>query len=156
MFFKNTRDQKIENLFMELFYLIKKIDKQFDHIERRLLQERPKIDRRNITPPQFFVLRILWYEDGLPLKYLANLARCSRSTMSGIIDTMEKNDLVKRMPNPKDGRSTLVNLTTIGKDMRHYAPPLDTYMIEQCKEISKEELQTLILLFKKFSNCLES
>jgi len=156
MDFKNSRDTKTEDLFMELFYLIKRVDKQFDQIERRLLQERPKIDRRNITPPQFFVLRILWYEDGFPLKYLANLAKCSRSTMTGIIDTMEKNGLVMRVPNPKDGRSTLVNLTNIGKELRHYAPPLDTYMMEHCKEISKEELQMLILLFKKFANCLES
>ena len=146
----------MEDLFMKLFYLIKKVDKQFDHIERQLLQERPKIEKRNITPPQVFVLRVLWYEDGLPLNNLADLARCSRSTMTGIIDTMEKNGLVNRVPNPKDGRSTLVKLTNIGKEIRHYAPPLDTYMMEHCKEISKEELQTLILLFKKFSNCLES
>lgn len=146
----------IEDLFMELFYLIKKVEKQFDKIERQLLQERPKIDKRNITPPQFFVLRVLWYEDGFPIKHLAKVAGCSRSTMTGIIDTMEKNGLINRIPNPKDGRSTLVKLTSIGRDLRHYAPPLDSYMMEHCEEISKEELQTLLLLFGKFSKCLGS
>ncbi|MFX1276432.1 MAG: MarR family winged helix-turn-helix transcriptional regulator [Promethearchaeota archaeon] len=146
----------MEDLFMELFYLVKKVEKQFNKIERKLLQERPKIDKKNITPPQFFVLRILWYQDGFPLNHLAKLARCSRSTMTGIIDTMEKNGLIKRIPNPKDGRSTLVKLTNVGRELRHYAPPLDTYMMEHCETFSKEELQMLILLLKKFLKCLGS
>ena len=137
---KNERIIK-QDLFMEVFHLVKKIEKQFNHVERELLQKQPRIDKKTITPPQIFVLRILWIEDGFPLKYLATAARCSRSTMTGVVDTMVKNGLVTRVPNPKDGRSTLVKLTTLGKSLRRYTLPLDEYMMTHCKNISKEELQ---------------
>jgi DNA-binding MarR family transcriptional regulator len=144
-----------QDLFMDLFHLIKKIGKDFDYIEREILLKRPKISIKEITPPQLFILRILWHEDGLPLKYLATAAKCSRSTMTGVVDTMEKNSLVTRIPNPEDGRSTLVKLTDMGNDLKRFTPPLDSYLISHCKDISKEELQTLIILLKKFSNSLE-
>lgn len=147
---KNLRRE----LFMDLYHLIKKIDKQFDQIERQLLEKRPK-KKLNITPPQLFVLRLLWYEDGFPLKYLATAARCSRSSITSLIDTMESNGLVFREQNPKDGRSILVRLTEVGRELRHYTPPLDTYMTNKCENISKEELQTLNLILRKFSKSLE-
>ena len=143
------------DLFMDLYHLIKIIDKQFDQIERQLLEQRPK-KRINITPPQLFVLRFLWEEDGFPLNYLANAAKCSRSSMSSLIDTMENNGLVIREQNPRDGRSILVKLTEAGREIRHFTPPLDNFMINQCENISKEELQTLNLLLKKFSKSLEN
>ncbi len=143
-----------EDLFMDLFHLIKRIGKDFDYIEREILLKRPKISMKEITPPQLFILRILWKEDGFPLKYLATAAKCSRSTMSGVVDTMEKNGLIIRVPNPKDGRSTLIKLTELGNDIKRFTPPLDTYLMSHCKDISKEELQMLILLLKKFSSSL--
>ena len=142
-------------LFMDLYHLIKKIDKQFDQIERQLLEQRPK-KRINITPPQLFVLRFLWEKDGFPLNYLADAAKCSRSSMTSLIDTMENNGLVIREQNPKDGRSVLVKLTEVGREIRHYTPPLDNYMINKCENISKEELQTLNLLLKKFLKSLDN
>ncbi|MFX1502435.1 MAG: MarR family winged helix-turn-helix transcriptional regulator, partial [Promethearchaeota archaeon] len=107
---ENNEKKTKQDLFMSVFHLIKNIEKQFNHIERELLQDQPKIDKNIITPPQLFVLRLLWIEDGFALKYLATTAKCSRSTMTGVVDTMEKNGLVTRVPNPKDGRSTLVKL----------------------------------------------
>ncbi|MFX1366169.1 MAG: MarR family winged helix-turn-helix transcriptional regulator [Promethearchaeota archaeon] len=153
---ENNEKTTKQDIFMSVFHLIKNIEKQFNHIERELLQDQPKIDKSIITPPQLFVLRLLWIEDGFALKFLATAAKCSRSTMTGVVDTMEKNGLVTRVPNPKDGRSTLVKLTALGKNLRRYTLPLDEYMMTHCKNISKEELQMLTLLLKKFSNSLEN
>ncbi|MFX1237080.1 MAG: MarR family winged helix-turn-helix transcriptional regulator [Promethearchaeota archaeon] len=146
----------LKELFMSISDLIKKTERQFNNIERQVLQQKPQFDEKHITPSQLFILRVLWLKDGFPLKYLATAAKCSRSTMTGIIDTMEKNGLVSRVSNPKDGRSILVKLTEMGKDLKDYTPPLDIYLLNHCKNFSKEELQMLELLLKKFLKSLEA
>ncbi|MBN1803238.1 MAG: MarR family transcriptional regulator [Candidatus Lokiarchaeota archaeon] len=152
---KEREDIISKEYLLNIYNLLKRTEKQFNKIERQIIQEKPHFDKRKVTPPQWFVLRILWKQDGLPLKYLATAAKCSRSTITGIIDTMEKNSLVKRLSNPDDGRSTLVVLTDSGKELGHYGPSFDSYLTENCKNFSREELQMLILLLKKFLKSLE-
>ncbi len=152
---EEKEEKFIKEYLSNIYYLLKRTEKQFKKIERQIIQERPRFDKKNITPPQWFVLRILWHQDGVPLKYLASAAKCSRSTMTGIIDTMERNGLVNRVSNPEDGRSTLVTLTRSGRELGHYGPSLDSFLFENCKNFSKEELQMLELLLKKFLKSLE-
>jgi len=45
---------------------------------------------------------------------LADMAGCTRATMTGLIDTLERDDLVKRAPDEEDRRMMTVNLTPKG------------------------------------------
>ena len=92
------------NLFSEIFELINKINKKYTKLQRQIVSE------SNLTPPQYSILQTLWKSDGLPFKDLATACCCSQSTITGIIDTMEKNKLVTREMNPNDRRSILVKL----------------------------------------------
>ena len=147
----------ISDLSSEILDLIKKIKKQFDQKDRELAG---KISRMsgidNITPPQLFVLRILWREDGFPLKYLATAARCSRSTMTGIINTMERENLIYRENNPKDSRSILIRLTKKGEALKSYKPPLNREPTEFFKDFKPDELNELIQLLKKLSKAIDN
>jgi len=64
-----------------------------------------------LTPPQFFVLNALWGEDGLNFHDLAGRVALDGSTLTGIIDRLEKNDLVERRPDVEDRRSVRLYLT---------------------------------------------
>lgn len=147
----------IFDLSSEIFDLIKKIKKQLDQKDRKLAN---KISRMHgiseITPPQIFVLRLLWLEDGFPLKYLATAAHCSRSTMTGIINTMEKDGLVYREPNPEDNRSTLIRLSEKGNELKFYKPPLNQKPTDFFKDFKPEELKDLSQLLKKLSGTIEN
>ena len=46
-----------------------------------------------------------------PQKILAGRARVRQPTMTATLNRMEKDGLVERLPNPEDGRSSLVALT---------------------------------------------
>ncbi|MHA1940458.1 MAG: MarR family winged helix-turn-helix transcriptional regulator, partial [Candidatus Hodarchaeales archaeon] len=87
-----------------VFSLITKINKNLDKFQRMVL------NKTALTPPQYSVLNTLGMkgENGLSLSQLASLNYNSRSTMTNLIDTLEKKQLVRRVPNPTDRRSLLV------------------------------------------------
>ncbi|MBE7732681.1 MarR family winged helix-turn-helix transcriptional regulator [Devosia faecipullorum] len=51
-----------------------------------------------------------------PQKILAERARVRQPTMTATLNRMEKDGLVERLPNPEDGRSSLVALTPKARD----------------------------------------
>ncbi len=70
-----------------------------------------------LTPPQYFVFNALWMGDGITIGELGERVSLDSSTLTGIIDRMEKNGYVERKPNPDDRRSALVFLTDKAKKL---------------------------------------
>jgi DNA-binding MarR family transcriptional regulator len=148
---KSTKGKSLIELTSNIISLIRSLGKQFDQNDRSLIRYH---GIQGITPPQLFILKVLWVENGVPLKYLASLAKVSRATMTGIVDNMEKNGFIIRVPNPKDDRSKLVKLTEKGNDVKQYKPPIDLNTIDFFKEFKPEELENLNLLLEKLSSSL--
>ncbi len=70
-----------------------------------------QMKKYNITPPQFEVLLTLWNEDGLFLTELGRRLSRDGPTITGIIDRMEKKNLLKRKRSKRDRRVIEVYLT---------------------------------------------
>ncbi|MHA1535818.1 MAG: MarR family winged helix-turn-helix transcriptional regulator, partial [Promethearchaeota archaeon] len=94
--------------FSEIYRLNNRINKKFEKLQRRIIQ------KENLTTAQYSILQQLWKNDGIKFKQLADACCCSQSTITGIVDTMEKKDVVIRKMNPEDRRSVLVMLTDKG------------------------------------------
>src|SRR5258708_8651420 len=60
------------------------------------------------TLPQIAVLRQLTVEDGLSLKELSERLGLAHSTVSGIVDRLERRDLLHRRPDANDKRFTRI------------------------------------------------
>ncbi|MHA2407928.1 MAG: MarR family winged helix-turn-helix transcriptional regulator [Candidatus Ranarchaeia archaeon] len=129
----------------EVFELIDGLAKQFRRIQNRSTQ------KTNLTSPQFMVLRMLWDKDGQPFKDLATGSCCSRPTITGIIDALEKKGLVERVSNSEDRRSTLVKLTTNGKRQKKSSPTIDDIFETCCGGLTPEEMKTLVGLLAKLN-----
>lgn len=102
----------------------------------------------NITPVQFYVLSALWDKDEIKFKDLARRLDMDSSTLTGILDRIEKRGLIKRKEDPKDRRSVLVCLTPKSKElllpqMIEIAQDLDH---EFRNKISDKEFQLLLQL----------
>jgi len=138
-------DFKFENPLENIIYLISILNKKFERIQN---SEFRKLD---LTAPQFSILTELWKEDSKPFKELAKVCCCSRSTITGIIDTMEKNELVKREANPDDRRSILVKLTEKGNKFKQITPSLKIVIGDCCEGIKKDELQQLSQLLMRLN-----
>ena len=75
------------------------------------------LEKHAISPGRFIVLTLLLRDAEKPMNP-ADLAECSgvaRATMTGLIDTLERDGLVKREPDPSDRRMMLVGLTARGR-----------------------------------------
>jgi DNA-binding MarR family transcriptional regulator len=67
------------------------------------------------TAPQRLVLRIVGRRPGIPAGELAALLRLHPSTLTGILKRLERRGWLKRRPDPRDGRRTLLGLTERGR-----------------------------------------
>lgn len=71
-----------------------------------------------VTPAHLGVLMSLWLEDGLPAVELGRRAGLEPSTMTGLLDRMERDGVVVRRPDPDDRRAQRICLTKEGNRLR--------------------------------------
>ena len=57
------------------------------------------------------IIFALWGKDGVPIKTLCEKTSLDKSTLTGIIDRLERNGYIERKPSETDKRSTLILLT---------------------------------------------
>ena len=57
------------------------------------------------------IIFALWGKDGVPIKTLCEKTSLDKSTLTGIIDRLERDGFVERKPSESDKRSTLISLT---------------------------------------------
>lgn len=70
-----------------------------------------------ITSSQYSLMALLSAEPNTSVAELARREVVAHPTMSRLITTLEKANLVRRSPDPKDGRSSLVSLTKEGDQL---------------------------------------
>src|SRR5258708_15509237 len=68
-----------------------------------------------LTPPQLFLLRQLWLEDGLPLRDLGIRAQLDATSTTWLVDQLEQTGLVQRKRNDTDRRIVRAWLTEKGR-----------------------------------------
>ncbi|NVM36549.1 MAG: MarR family transcriptional regulator [Candidatus Lokiarchaeota archaeon] len=134
---------------VDVFELINNLNKKYEKLQRDNIQE------LELTPTQHFILSQLWESDSQQFKELAEKCGCSRSTITGVVDTMEKKELVSRKLNLDDRRSLLVILTEKGKALKKITPPLEAIVNGCCPEINQEEMKKLGELLQKLLNSLK-
>lgn len=71
----------------------------------------------DLTAEQFYVLKCLDKENGVTQHRLCEIVMKSAANMTRILDRLEKKECIERRPNPEDRRSSLVYLTSAGKEL---------------------------------------
>jgi DNA-binding MarR family transcriptional regulator len=132
----------------EVFQLIDDLEKRFIQLQTKTLKE------SRLTLPQYYILSLLMEKDGRPFKELAETLACTRATVTGIVDTLEKKALVARHPHPDDRRSMLVNLTDKGRALLQSTPGLEATFGCCCEALPPDESRELSRLLKKLSASL--
>lgn len=80
-----------------------------NHIEQGVLRD------RDLTWTSFVTLWVLWIWGETQTRYLAEEVGISRSTLSGVLNTLERRGLVQRRPHETEGRLVLVSNTKAGQ-----------------------------------------
>ncbi len=84
---------------------------------RRNLVELATTNGYDLTPEQWFVLNRLYWEDGRSQVELSDGIFSDRPNMTRIVQVMERRGLVKRKPDPEDGRRQRVYITKRGRTL---------------------------------------
>lgn len=70
-----------------------------------------------INPAQGRILFVLWRTDEIPISELARRTLLSQSTLTSMLDRLEKAGYVRRVPSQKDRRSILIKRTEKDKQL---------------------------------------
>lgn len=123
-----------------IIYQIAEFDKRFS--ER--LNEVFKAASHDVTGEQFTVLVVLWYEDGIPQKELANRIGRDKTTISRLVDNMIKRQLIVRAKG-EDRRVRLIKLTEKGRSLQHQLVGLSgTMYTETMAGVDQQDLDVVL------------
>ncbi len=90
-----------------------------------------KLQEYDITPSQYGVLSCLWGKTHATPKQIAEILCLETSTISGVLDRMQKKDLIDRAVNKEDRREVQVIITDKGKALEE---PI-TKIIDEVNEV---------------------
>ena len=96
-------------------FLVTKIKQLGDRIFEKVLAEKG-IDAFNGA--QGRILYVLWQQDGVPIKTVSDQCGLAITSLTSMLERMEKQGLIRRVSDEKDRRKTLLFLTDKARDLR--------------------------------------
>lgn len=108
-----------------------------------------------ITPEQYSILLSLWSKNGQCQYELASCQGKDRASITRLIDSMEKENMVVRIPSENDRRIKLVYLTNKAKNLKpslidvatkatsHATENIPSEKIQETKELFKQIIENL-------------
>ena len=96
-------------------FLITKLKQLGDRIFEKVLSSR-NIDAFNGA--QGRILYVLWQEDGIPIKTVSDQCGLAITSLTTMLERMEKQGLITRVQAPSDRRKTLLYLTDKARSLK--------------------------------------
>lgn len=110
----------------------------------------------NLTFPQALVLTVLAEQGGMPLGQLSEKTGSANSTISGIIDRLEKLDLVRRRRSEEDRRVIYVETTEKFDSMRsNTQTSVNSYFSDVIGDISEEDRRAVLKALNRLDDVLQ-
>ena len=110
------------------------------HLQKVL---RTHLQKHGISTAQWFLLRVLWSEEGLSQRELSERVSTTEPTTQSALLRMEKQGIIKRVKSTKDRRANSIYLTKKGRALE---PKMIPYAFEvnrlAVQGLSKSELKT--------------
>ena len=138
---KEDRTPQDDRLIYQVFMAQQKLR---IYLKSALLAEGVKV-----TPTQTGILFLLKRKNGMTMTELSQVLAADNSTMTGLVDRLEKSGFVVREASPTDRRALLVRITQEGIDEINRAQPIIKRVNE---EISSGFSEGEIAAFKKVLN----
>lgn len=112
----------------------------------------------NITPEQYLVMDILWEEqESLSQQKIADIIQKDKNSVTKIIDSLEKKNLVNRVVDKNDRRINKIELTKDGHDLKLTATEIAIkFMNDAVKGIDDSDLDKFVKVMLQMKNNLEA
>jgi DNA-binding MarR family transcriptional regulator len=104
----------------------------------------------DLRPVDFSVLSLVTHNPGITSRQLCTALGILPPNLVGMINALEKRELIVRKPHPRDGRAMGLHLTTTGqKLMRDAEKTASDLEAHAASRLTPGETRTLIRLLKK-------
>ena len=108
-----------------------------------------------VTGPQRLVLRIVGRLPGIDAGQLAAILHLHPSTLTGMLDRLERANLVRRQIDSRDGRRSLFRLMSRGAHLDSTTEGTVEHAVQQTLgRVSSRELQSVRSVLKTLTNAL--
>lgn len=103
-----------------------------------------------LNPTEFAVLELLFNKGEQPVQRIGEKVLIASSSITYVVDKLEKKDLIRRTVNEEDRRITLVSITPQGQRLMEEIFPIHRQAIEQILGgVDANEKEELIQQLKK-------
>ena len=110
-----------------------------------------------ITKTQWLLLVRLHFSDGSSQHDLAFITGRDKASLTRLVSTMEKKNLVARIPSKTDKRINNIFLTKQGQEIVNKILPLMKVLFDNIQEgVTEQEVETLIRIMKKINSNINS
>ena len=100
-----------------------------------------RLAKYDVTPSQYGVLNCLWGKSHATPKQIAETLCLETSTISGVLDRMQKKELIDRVINKEDRREVQVIITEKGRALQEpITEIIDSVNEEVLKDFTVEEV----------------
>ena len=134
-------------------YLISRIHKLTGRKINELLKE------ANVTEfngSQGIILSSLWAKGEQTIKEIGKTTGLAKTSLSSMLDRMEKQNLIQKIENNEDSRSTIIKLTKKSKSLEKvYQDITHEMIIQYYRGFTKEEIIKFETTLEKIVNNLE-
>jgi DNA-binding MarR family transcriptional regulator len=103
-----------------------------------------------LRPVDFSVLSLITHNPGITSRQLCSTLGILPPNLVGIVNALEKRELIQRQPHPRDGRAMGLHLTAAGQKLMRDAERTAAELEAQAAaRLTEGETKTLIRLLKK-------
>ncbi|MCL4436592.1 MAG: MarR family transcriptional regulator [Thaumarchaeota archaeon] len=126
-----------------------------DHVlmrtHRALVRSRARgLAKAGLSLPQFEVLRVISAKGPMSMGALSREMVVTPPNITGLIDRLEKQSLVKRAANANDRRASIIELTDAGKNLYDVlAKQQRTFLQNVLNALTSDERETLSTLLSR-------
>lgn len=142
---------KDEELSLKLFVVL---TRTLDSIKKKIEDD---IKTLGLNPTEFAVLELIYHKGDQPIQKIGEKVLIASSSITYVVDKLEKKQLVKRNPCPNDRRITFATLTDNGEKLMDTLFPKHRKAINEILlGLSREEKENMIHQLKKLGYYAES
>lgn len=99
---------------------------------------KPMLSALNLTYPQYLVMLVLWEQEGLGIKDLAERLQQDSGSITPLVKRLEAEGYLLRNRDPRDERNRVLTLTDAGRALRAAAEQVNRTIAENCSAIAPE------------------
>lgn len=115
---------------------------------------KPLLAELNLTYPQYLVMVVLWEEEGLGIRDLANRLGQDSGSITPVVKRLEAEGYLLRNRDPKDERNRVLTLTDAGNKLRAAGIRISQKIAAAC-DLQLSDFQQLMAGLNKLGSHLD-